>query len=59
MLVSTKHQHESAIGIRMSPPSWTFFFLKNIYLFGYAKSQLQHMGSLIVVGRSLTVAYGI
>ena len=36
----------------MSPPSWTFFFLKNIYLFGCAKSQLQHMGSSSVVGRS-------
>ena len=23
MLVSAKHQHESAIGIHMSPPSWT------------------------------------
>ena len=25
MLISAKHQHESAIGVHMSPLSWTFF----------------------------------
>ena len=41
------------------PSLLDIFLLKNIYLFGCARSQLQHVESSVVVGRSLTVAYGI